>query len=314
MNDRFRILIVCTGNSCRSPIGESLLIEQLQEKGLDEGVEVKSAGIMALNGLAASSAAKIAVKNRGGSLDEFQSHQLTPEMGEQSHLILVMEQKHREFIEENIPSCSDKIRLLGSSLPPDGPEEIPDPIGGSQALFDQVADLIEEALERLVNRWPSIRERFYEKKKLIIALGTDHRGFSYKATIKDYLISLGYPILDCGTNSDASCDHPVIAIKVGELVAKGEADRGILICGTGHGMLLAANKVPGIRAILPINEEHAHWSRTHNNANISCFGSDFTESNEIKRIMRMWLETEFWGKKYQRRINIISNYERMKRC
>lgn len=139
-----------------------------------------------------------------------------------------------------------------------------------------------------------------------IALGADHGGFNYKNKIKEYLSANGIEILDCGTYSTDSCDYPEIAQKVGNLVASGEADKGILVCGTGIGMSIAANKIAGIRAALCSDTFSAKATREHNNSNILCLGERVIGEGLMLDIVKIWLETPFSNEeRHIRRINKI---------
>ncbi len=310
MNAPFTINMVCTGNTCRSPIAEVLLRKRLQDEGLYNNVKVLSSGTAAWEGMAASGGAEEAVMKRGASLDGFRSRVLTKELAEESDLIVAMHRSHLEFIEEHYPSCADKVRILGGFLPQNAPLDIPDPIGGDEACFENAARLIDEGITQLIKEWPQVKSRFYDNKELTLAIGCDHRGFQAKEALKQSLEKEGVSYIDCGAYSAHSCDHPDFAFQVSELVSLGKVDRGVLICATGHGMLLSANRVTGVRAILPINTEHAILSRTHNNSNVLAFGADFIAQEEILNIVHAWLKSEYFGGKYQRRVNKISAYER----
>ncbi len=311
MSDRpLHINVICTGNSCRSPIAEALLKKAVAEQLPNEMVLVDSSGVSAVDGMPPSAGALDMCKKRVASLDGFHSRLLNDEMADQADLLLVMEQHHREYIEEMFPSSADKVRLLGQFLYPDGPLEIPDPVGGDDTLFESVTQMIEASIQNMISDWDFIKQRFYESQHLVVALGADHRGFKEKNTLLERLTKNGYLVIDSGTDNEQSCDHPDYAIRVGELVALGRADRGVLVCGSGHGMMIAANKVPGVRAILPLSEEHALISREHNNANVLCFGADWQKADDIYTTVDRWLAKEFLGGKYQRRVNIISDYER----
>lgn len=142
-------------------------------------------------------------------------------------------------------------------------------------------------------------------KNLRIAIGSDHGGFEYKSEIIDYLKENGYTYTDVGTYSKESCDYPIIAKKVAQKIVSGEADRGILICGTGIGMSIAANKVKGIRAALCSDTFSAKATRAHNNSNILCLGQRAIGDCLALDIVTVWLNTEFEGGRHQRRIDEI---------
>ena len=138
---------------------------------------------------------------------------------------------------------------------------------------------------------------------MIIAMGNDHSGVELKLEIKAYLEEKGYEIMDLGTNSTESCDYPVYGEKVGRAVAAKEADLGILICGTGIGISLAANKVKGIRTCVCSEPFSAKLSKMHNNTNILAFGARVVGSELAKMIVDQWLEAEFEGGRHQRRVD-----------
>ncbi|MDW8243427.1 MAG: ribose 5-phosphate isomerase B [Thermogemmata sp.] len=143
-----------------------------------------------------------------------------------------------------------------------------------------------------------------------IALGNDHRGVPVKHRVIALLKELGHEVLDMGVNSPASVDYPDYAVAVGEAVARGQADRGILICGTGHGMCIAANKVAGIRAVNCRDIIDAELSRRHNNANVLCLSADLVGEEMAEKIIGVWLTTEFEGGRHARRTEKIAAYER----
>ncbi len=139
-----------------------------------------------------------------------------------------------------------------------------------------------------------------------IAIGSDHGGYEYKQEILNYLNAGGYDVKDFGTHSKESCDYPVIAKSVAKSVAAGESDRGILICGTGIGMSIAANKIKGIRAALCSDTFSARATREHNNSNVLCLGQRAIGDKLALDIVDVWLKTEFSGEaRHQRRIDMI---------
>jgi ribose 5-phosphate isomerase B len=143
-----------------------------------------------------------------------------------------------------------------------------------------------------------------------IAIGSDHAGFELKERIKKYLEKLGYDYKDFGTDNTESVDYPDYALKVAEAVAKKEYDRGILICGSGIGMCMAANKVPEIRAAFCPTVELAKLSREHNDANVLTFGARIIDEKTAKDIVKVWLKTEFAGERHLRRVNKIKEIEK----
>ena len=138
-----------------------------------------------------------------------------------------------------------------------------------------------------------------------IAIGSDHRGFQAKEQLKRLLTQLGHEVTDYGTHSDHSTDYPDYAVPVCGAVAVGEADRGVLLCGSGIGMCMTANKVRGIRAALCHDELTAEMSRRHNNANVLCLAADLLGEELIRRMVEIWVSTEFDGGRHERRVEKI---------
>lgn len=142
-----------------------------------------------------------------------------------------------------------------------------------------------------------------------IAIGADHAGFQQKERLKALLAARGHAVLDLGTTSAESTDYPLYAFKVAEAVRDGAADRGILLCDSGNGIAIAANKVEGIRAAIVVNEWQAEMSRRHNDANVMVLGSAMTKENEEAKILDAWLKAPFDGGRHARRVGQISEYE-----
>jgi ribose 5-phosphate isomerase B len=142
-----------------------------------------------------------------------------------------------------------------------------------------------------------------------IALGSDHRGLALKQRIMGLLKEAGHSYQDFGTYTEASVDYPAIAKKAGQAVASGLFERGILICGTGIGMCIAANKVKGIRAATAFNVFTASRARRHNDANILCLGAE-NDQSQVPEIVRAFLTGEFEGGHHQQRVDMIREMER----
>lgn len=147
-----------------------------------------------------------------------------------------------------------------------------------------------------------------------VALASDHRGFHAKERVKDFLTSSGHIVIDFGCESPASCDYPDTGLAGAASVAGGETDRGIFFCGTGIGMSMTANKVPGVRAALCHDELTAEMSRRHNNANVLCLPGDLLGDELIHRVVDVWLRTEYEGGRHERRLQKIVAYESNGRC
>ena len=143
-----------------------------------------------------------------------------------------------------------------------------------------------------------------------VVIGSDHAGFDLKETIKALLETLRIPCEDFGAASTASADYPDFAEAVARAVLAGRADRGILVCGTGIGMVIAANKIPGIRAALAWNEETARLSRAHNDANVMTLGGRTTPPAEVEGMLRAFLSTEYEDGRHDARLAKIARLER----
>jgi len=142
-----------------------------------------------------------------------------------------------------------------------------------------------------------------------IAVGNDHRGVAVKQRLSDMLKGLGHTVDDLGANSVASADYPDYAIPLAEAVATGKDDRGVLICATGHGMCIAANKVHGVRAVNCRDVVDTEMSRLHNDANVLCLSADLLSEEVIERMVKTWLETKFEGGRHERRLEKVKQYE-----
>lgn len=146
-------------------------------------------------------------------------------------------------------------------------------------------------------------------KGKLIALAADHRGLHLKETLKDLLKSKGYEVKDFGTNSQESCDYPDYGIPAAQAVAGGQTFQGILMCATGNGMAMAANKVKGIRAALCFTPEMARLARAHNDANVLVLAADFVSEETAKEIAEAWLDSSFEGGRHERRVMKVEKIE-----
>jgi len=139
-----------------------------------------------------------------------------------------------------------------------------------------------------------------------IALASDHGGFALKEQIKEHLNNREFELLDLGTNSEESVDYPLFGKACGEAIASGKAELGIICCGTGIGISIAANKVRGVRCALATNEYMAEMAKKHNDANILALGGRVLNLQEATKIVDTWLDTKFEGGRHQRRVDMLN--------
>jgi ribose 5-phosphate isomerase B len=141
---------------------------------------------------------------------------------------------------------------------------------------------------------------------LKIAIGSDHAGYLLKEKVKRYLSKKEIAFTDFGTFKEESVDYPEYAYKVGTSIINNEADMGILVCATGIGMCITANKIKGIRAAHPFNKQSAELSRLHNNTNVLCLGSKTLTEEQVNEVLETWLFTSFEGGRHEKRLNLIN--------
>ncbi|MBS5334832.1 MAG: ribose 5-phosphate isomerase B [Anaerovoracaceae bacterium] len=140
---------------------------------------------------------------------------------------------------------------------------------------------------------------------MVIAVASDHGGYKLKSDVIEHLIERGFSVMDLGTDSEESVDYPVYGVSCGEAVVSGAADAGIVICGTGIGISIAANKVRGVRCGLCTSVEMAHLTKQHNNANVLALGGRTTDKELAIKIVDEWLNTDFEGGRHQRRVDML---------
>lgn len=300
-----RLLFICTGNICRSPMAEGLARHLARDLG---GIEVKSAGLGAPSGQAPSTHAIEVMKELAIDISEFRSKPVTRELVEWADTILVMTYGHLDNMLMLYPQAAEKTFLLREFETNVGPDEreIEDPIGQSQAVYrrtrDQIRDALLEVLASLRRQPKAPPSEAAEPPTGIIALGADHGGVSLKDRLRQDLEKAGAEVVDLGAHGSESVDYPDYAAAVAREILSGRASLGILVCKSGIGMSMAANKFPGIRAALVHNEEAARWSREHNNANVLCLSANELTPRQASRIVETWLRTPFRGGRHARRI------------
>ena len=267
-----KIIMVSTNNTCRSFIAESLL-RQLLLDAHQKNIEVISRGLVVLF------PEPVHVKV------------------EQSDLILTMTEEQKDKILEEyhgykeIATLNEYARVEGAIIDPYGMED-----DDYERCFEQIARLVKKI-------W---QERLGGNK--MIGIGSDHGGYALKQAVIKHLEEKGYAVKDYGCYSEESCDYPVYAKAVANAVKDGEVKQGILICGTGIGISITANKIKGIRAALCSDTFSAHATREHNDANILAMGARVVGEGLALDIVDTFLETEFSNdERHIRRINMIED-------
>lgn len=286
-------------------MAEGLLRHITRDRG---GYEALSAGVGAVDGQRPSAHAIRALAELGIDISHQRSRMLTAELVARADYIFGMTQGHVDTVCLLHPKAAAKTRLLrefDETL--EGFEkDIPDPIGEGLEVYKECRDRIEQGIHSML--------RVLEKvdagttplpgpgKPLAVALGADHAGFELKQAVRDHLLDRGITVTDLGTHSTASTDYPDFAQGVARRVAEGEVDYGLLICSTGVGMSMAANKVPGVRAALVFNAEAAGLARSHNDANVLVLGAKYTSAAVAPSLVDAFLAGRFEGGRHERRV------------
>ena len=268
--------------------------------------QVLSAGLGAMEGQPPSPYAVQAVKELGIDISSQRSRMLTPDLVQQADFIFGMTHSHIDTVMLLYPQAAEKTFLLREfdETLDWFEKDISDPIGGSYDVYLNCRDQIEQGIVTLL--------RFIEQGQpavgatgsnpVTIALGADHAGFELKEVLKDHLRKQDISVSDFGTNSKEAVDYTDYAQAVANSVMQRQAELGLLICGTGIGMSIAANKVPGIRAALAGDNDSATLARRHNDANVLCLGAKTTSPETAKAIVDAFLAARFEGGRHENRI------------
>ncbi|MBI5388087.1 MAG: ribose 5-phosphate isomerase B [Verrucomicrobia bacterium] len=298
------VLFVCTGNVCRSPMAEGLFRHATQGR-----FRVLSAGLGAVAGMSPSDYAVRAMRELGVDIAGLRSQPLTGELVQQADYIIGMTRGHVESILVLYPQAAEKTFLLREfdDTLEEYERDINDPIGGSYDIYclcrDQIEQGIFSMLKFIEQTSGSPAPASVPAAVHNIAVGADHGGFELKETLKQHLQTGGWAVSDFGAKSkEPSDDYPDFALAVAHSVADHQNDVGVLICTSGIGMSIAANKVPGVRAALAVDDAMAAVARRHNNANVVCLSSKATPE-QAKKIVEAFLAAKFEGGRHERRIN-----------
>jgi len=267
-----------------------------------------SAGVGAMEGQPPSAHAVRALRELGIDIAEQRSRMLTPDLVEKADYIFGMTHTHVDSINLLFPHAAEKTFLLREfdETLDEFEKDITDPIGGSYETYAYCRDQIEQGIFSMLNFIEQTSETQGSSLlsvKTRCAIGCDHAGFRLKEALKEYLAEKGVSLTDVGSNSpEMSDDYPDYAQAVGEMVAGERSEFGILICSTGVGMSMAANKIAGVRAALVFDEHMASLSRQHNDANVLCLGASNTSPSQARKILDAFLAAQFQGGRHDRRI------------
>jgi RpiB/LacA/LacB family sugar-phosphate isomerase len=267
---------------------------------------VVSAGLGAMEGQIPSTHAIVAVKELGIDISSQRSRMLTPALVAQADYIFGMTHSHVDTVMLLYPQAAEKTFLLrefDDTLDP-FEKDISDPIGGSYEVYVNCRDQIEQGIVSLLRFIEGENAAAMSGKAVTMALGADHGGFELKETVKRYLEQRGVSIADFGAHTrQPSDDYPDFAHLVGQSVSSHRAELGLLICTSGIGMSITANKIPGVRAALVSDEESASLARQHNDANVICLGANHVSAEHAKKIVEAFLNAHFEGGRHERRVS-----------
>ena len=278
--------------------------------GNNPNYRVLSAGIGALDGQPVTEESVVAMAELGRDISRHCSQALRVPLVASADFIFTMTRQQQDAIQTLYPMAAEKTFLLREFEEAEiSGKDVADPIGQPLEVYRRTRDQIQRALPSIIefikqtNTSREIAPAAPPPAALRIALAADHGGVEMKAALMEWLAKHGFPIADFGTHSTAAVDYPDYAFRVAREVAAGRVDRGILICKSGIGMSIAANRVVGARAAAVSNEEWAKLSREHNDANILVLSALETDNEKAKSILNVWLKTEFEGGRHQRRVN-----------
>ncbi len=276
----------------------------VQDRG---GIRIVSAGLSAYPGQHPSDNAVRALREIGLDISNHRSQPVTDKLIQEAHAIFVMTHSHFRSLVSLYPEAANKLFLVkefeeGLS---EFEREVPDPIGQSYFTYQTCRDAIQSALPSLLKfmqNQTSTKPSRSRTDKPSIVIAADHGGVELKHALKSYLEENQYPVADLGTFTPESVDYPDFGQAVARDVAQQRADLGVLICKTGIGMSMAANRIPGARAALVHDENTARLSRQHNDANVLCLAAMETGPDKAVRILDSWLTAHFEGGRHEQRI------------
>ena len=302
------ILFICTGNVCRSPMAEALFRRATDGRG---DFRVLSAGLGAMNGQPPTAHSVAAMRDLGLDISGQRSRSLTADLVSQADYIFGMTHGHVDTLGLLYPGAAERVFLLrefDDSLE-EYEKDIGDPIGSAYDVYVNCRRQIEQGIASLL--------KYMEQNEIVpaahagkaagganFAIGADHGGFELKETLKQHLVQRGLTVTDFGAKSkDPADDYPDFAQPVALAVVSGQAELGLLVCTSGVGMCISANKISGARAALVADEQNAVLVRQHNDANVLCLSGKNTPPEAAKKILDAFIAAKFEGGRHERRVS-----------
>jgi RpiB/LacA/LacB family sugar-phosphate isomerase len=301
------ILFICTGNVCRSPMAEALFRHATDGRG---DFHALSAGIGAMDGQPPTPHSVQAMRELGIDISGQRSQMLTAELVRQADFIFGMTHGHVDTVALLYPSAAEKTFLLREfeeSLDP-FEKDISDPIGSPYEVYVHCRSQIEQGIAALLkfmeqNEILSAQHGAKTTTAVNFAIGADHGGFELKETLKKHLQQRGLSVADFGaTTRDPADDYPDFALPAAQAVASGQAELGMLVCTSGVGVCISANKISGVRAGLASDETSAALMRRHNDVNVLCLSGAKTNADSAKKILDAFIAAKFEGGRHERRV------------